>query len=456
MKISIIIPVRYRHDLVEVCLDSLFKYTKDFELVIVQDGKDDVMAELIHKYNAKFVYHEESKGYVKAINAGFKEISVDSDYVMFLNSDTCCTPGWMNEMLKCFDLDPQVGLVAPTCTAWNADCPGMQSVEQNPIYGEYNFADEVAGVCMLYKREAINTLIAKSEEQKVVGDGILDERYDLGGGDDIDICMRIKLSDYKTVVSRKSFIYHYISASFRKLFNDDVDYSKKYSSSMLTKFQEKWKKELGGKPHVFIAIPTSSGNINHALAIRLIEWSHDPEITVSIRFYSGLAPLDNARNVAVKAFLEDYYTHMLQIDDDIVPPQGCLRELLVADKEIIAPLCFTTRQDDTGQMYPYPVAHRYNKKGEYEPYHGSGIEETDVVTGGMFLVKREVYEKLERPFYFTYHKNGTVIHSEDFIFSQQAQELGYKLYTHYGLHCGHLKQVDIKAINDLMCKYGGK
>jgi uncharacterized protein YegP (UPF0339 family) len=72
----------------------------------------------------------------------------------------------------------------------------------------------------------------------------------------------------------------------------------------------------------------------------------------------------------------------------------------------------------------------------------------------MFLVKREVYEKMDRPFAFTYHANGTVILSEDFYFSQQAQKLGYKLYTHYGLLCKHYKIVDIKEINNLMVHYG--
>jgi hypothetical protein len=312
----------------------------------------------------------------------------------------------------------------------------------------------VVGVCMLFNRDAINTLMDKAKEQGVIGDGILDERFGLGGGDDNDISMRVKLCGYKSIIARKSFIYHYISASFRKLFKDDVDVSKKHSSSVFTKFQEKWKTELNGKPHVMIAIPTVTGNINHMLIVRLIEWTHDSNITVSLRFYPFLSPLDNARNRAVKDFLEDYYTHLLFIDDDIIPPQNCLRELIIADKDIIAPLCFTWGRGEDGISFPQPVAYRYNKDGKYELYIGQGIDETDIITGGMFLVKRGVYEKLERPFYFTYHKNGMVIFSEDFIFSQQCQKLGYKLYTHYGLHCGHFKIVDIKSINDLMCKDG--
>jgi GT2 family glycosyltransferase len=446
--VSIIMPVRFVPNLTRVALDSLFLYTKGFELVLVQDGEDAEMKELLRGYDAKVVYNEKPEGYVKAINKGFKEISENTKYVMFLNSDTCCTPNWLEEMLKCFDLDPKVGLVVPTFTAWG----GIQSIEENIKYGDYNFCSDVVGVCMLFSKEVINTLMDKVEEQGVIGGGILDERFEIGGGDDNDIAMRVGLCGYKTIVARKSFIYHYISASFRKLFNDDIDVSKKHAAKVFTKFQEKWKEELGSKPHVLIAIPTATGNISHELVIRMIEWTHDPNFVISLRFYPFLFPLDNARNRAVKDFLEDYYTHLLFIDDDIIPPRNCLSELLKADKEIIAPVCFTWGRDDNGLPFPQPVSYRYNKDGKYELYVGKGIDETDIVTGGMFLVKREVYEKLERPFYFTYHKNGVAICSEDFVFSQQCQKLGYKLYTHFDLHCGHLKVVDVKDINDLMVK----
>ncbi len=70
------------------------------------------------------------------------------------------------------------------------------------------------------------------------------------------------------------------------------------------------------------------------------------------------------------------------------------------------------------------------------------------------MVKRKIFEQLERPYYFTYHKNGTVIYSEDFVFSQQCQKLGYKLYTDYDLPCQHIRYTDIKGLNDLLVKYG--
>ena len=177
-------------------------------------------------------------------------------------------------------------------------------------------------------------------------------------------------------------------------------------------------------------------------------------MNVKIHFYPGLSPLDNARNRAVKDFLEGYDDYFFHIDDNIIPPENTLKELLVWDKPIIAPTCFIWKPGDDGIPFPMPLALRYDDKKQYRPYHGTGVEEVDAITGGCHLVKREVFEKIERPYYFTYHKNGLVIYSEDMVFSQQCQEAGYKLYNHFGLLCKHYKNIDIKAVNDLMVKYG--
>ena len=85
--VSIIVPVRYRPDLTAVALDSLFKYTpENFELILIQEGNEKGIAEVLRNYKAKIIYHAKPKGYPKAINAGYKKVSANAKYVMFLNS----------------------------------------------------------------------------------------------------------------------------------------------------------------------------------------------------------------------------------------------------------------------------------------------------------------------------------------------------------------------------------
>lgn len=434
--ISIIIPVRYRPDLTRVCLDSIKSYTKlPYEIILVQEGEDAEITKLATEYGVKFAQNKTPKGFSGAMNTGLNLAS--GEYFCFLNNDIVATPNWLDEMVSAFN-DTEVGLVAPTFT----ESTTKQNVDWNTDQKfEYiNDPFQLKGVCFL---------ISKKCMEKV---GQWDEHFGLGGGEDNDMCLRVKKAGYKLVIARNSYIYHYGSASFREEFKNDADYSKKFAVSQFNKVKEKW--NIKDKPAVFISIPCFDGTIHNELAIRLIQWSHDPDINIKIRFYPGLAPLDNARNRAVKDFLEDYDDYFLHIDDDIVPPSNALRELLAADKDVIAPLCFTMKQDDKGIWFPMVVAHRYDENKQYRPYYGKGVEETDIVTGGCHLVKRHVFEKLERPYYFTYHKNGLVEYSEDFVFSQQCQKLGIKLFTNYDMPCKHIRYVDIKTVNDLMAKYG--
>jgi GT2 family glycosyltransferase len=444
--VSIIVPIRSRADLTKVCLDSIVTYTETpYELILVQEGEDEEITNLLTSYkDAKFVHNKTPKGFAGAMNSGLAVAS--GDYFCFLNNDTVVIPKWLSAMMEAFLQDETVGLVTPTYS----EMPGRQVIDHNKGQ-KFDYVDDpvsLKGVCFLVSKKALDKI------------GKWDESFGLGGGEDNDLCVRIKMGGFKLVIARESYIYHYGSATFRDIFDNDVDYSKKYAVSQFNKFRKKYDMDKKQKPRIFITVPCANGFIHHELALRLIQWSHNENYSVSIRFYPNLAPLDNARNKAVKDFLEDYFDYFFHVDDDIVPPPNVLDVLLAADKDVIAPLCFTIKRDDEGILFPMVVAHRYDAtvNGEYRPYipetDTGGIHETDVVTGGCHLVKREVMEKLERPYYFTYHKNGTVIYSEDFVFSQQCQKLGYKLYTHYGLHCKHIKLVDVKDMNDLMSKYG--
>lgn len=436
--VSIIVPVIYRPDLAKVCIDSIINYTKfQYELILVQEGDDKEVTELLKSYDVKFVQNKVPKGFAGAMNSGIG-LSKGSHYC-FLNSDTVAIPGWLEYMMEAFK-DEEVGLVTPTYS----EMPGQQSIAKYTDK-KFEYVDEplsLKGVCFLISKKAIDEI------------GGWDEDFGLGGGDDNDMTYRIKKGGYKLVIAREAYIYHYGSASFREEFSHDENRSKKYAVGQFAKFRKKHLTDE--KPRVFIAIPDKDGVNRDELTLRLIEWSHDPEIHLNIKFYPYMSPLDHVRNFIVREFLEDYWDYLLQIDACIVPPPHCLRELLAADKDVIAPLCLTLKPDDKGLMFPIPVAMRYNKDKQYQVYYGTGVEETDVITGGMFLVKREVYEKIERPFAFTYHRDGVVEHSEDFYFSQQCQKVGYKLYTHYDLMCKHYRITDVKGINDLMLSVTSK
>ncbi len=204
--ISVIIPVRFRPDLTQTCIDSILKYTKDFELILVQEGTDEEITKLLKSYNTKFVQNEVPKGYAGALNEGLRV--AEGDYYCFMNNDTVATPDWMDEMMKAFD-DEEVGLVSPTF--WGTG--DRQSIEWNNG-DQFDYVLNpycLAGVCFLVKKEVIDKV------------GSWDSETFSHGGEDIDMTMRISNAGYALVIARKSFIYHYGGASTREICKDDKE-----------------------------------------------------------------------------------------------------------------------------------------------------------------------------------------------------------------------------------------
>lgn len=221
---SIIIPIRYRADLTKVCVDSVLNYTKDFELILVQEGEDEEITDLIKSYNVKFVQNKEPKGFAGAMNTGLELANPNADYYCFLNNDTVATPNWLDEMLKVF-VNQEVGLVVPTFTGGN----NRQSIEWNTgreveyVYDPF----KIMGVCMVIPKKII---------EKV---GKWDESFSLGGEEDYDMNIRISNAGYQLAIARKSFIYHYWGASFKELFDGDLEANINHSRRQFEKLEKK-------------------------------------------------------------------------------------------------------------------------------------------------------------------------------------------------------------------------
>jgi GT2 family glycosyltransferase len=214
--VSIIVACWARADLTRVCIDSILAYTKDFELICVQEGNQSdnlsylpSMTVLLEGYEKegkiKYVQNKIPKGYAGALNAGLKVAT--GDYFCFMNNDTVVTPGWMDEMLKAFE-DKEVGLVSPTF--WGTG--DRQSVDWNTGDQFDNVVDpcSIIGVCYLISKECMDKV------------GIWDESFG-HGGEDFDMTIRVQNAGYMLKIARKAFIYHYGGASTRILIGNDLE-----------------------------------------------------------------------------------------------------------------------------------------------------------------------------------------------------------------------------------------
>ena len=221
-KISIIVPIRYNVSLSTVCIDSILNYTKNFELILVQEGEDEEITKLLKLYNVKYAHNKEPKGYAGALNTGIE--LAEGDYYCFLNNDTVVTPNWMENMLKAFD-NPEIGLVSPTFTGTSS----RQSIEWNDGR-EFDYIYDslkLMGVCFLIPKKVIDKV------------GKWDESFGLGGEEDYDMTIRIANAGYTLCIARKSFIYHYGGASFKELFEGDQEACMEHAKKQFIKLENK-------------------------------------------------------------------------------------------------------------------------------------------------------------------------------------------------------------------------
>ena len=211
---------------------------------------------------------------------------------------------------------------------------------------------------------------------------------------------------------------------------------------------------MEGKPLVFICIPTL-GSIRVELVRALFGWQTHPDYDVRFYFPQGMLPLDSARNHCVQKFIElsnHEDDRLWFIDDDIVPPPDALNIMLDHNRDIVGLLCFMVKPDDKGQLVPVPIAMRYAPGNRLTVFfEGQGLTEVDAIGGGCVMIKRKVYETIGgRPYEFHYYPDGNLSLVGDYDFCQKAQKAGFKIHVDFAHLCGHIKAIDLKAMNDLM------
>lgn len=128
-------------------------------------------------------------------------------------------------------------------------------------------------------------------------------------------------------------------------------------------------------------------------------------------------------------------------DDDVLLPADVIPRLFRHDKDFVSGLYFSRRAPH------FPQIHKVNKKNKnrYDSiidYKKDSLIEVDAVGGGCMLIKREVFDKLKKP-YFQYTPAGekTLKKGEDYFFCDKVREAGMKIYCDtsvIGLHIGEM------------------
>lgn len=234
MELSVIIVNWNTKRLLEDCLESVFKFTKDvkIEVIVVDNGSKDGSQAMVKKKfpQVKLIPNKDNLGFAKANNQGIKKAL--GKYVLLLNSDTYLIENSFKKLVEKADSTVELGAMGPLLL--NEDRSIQQSVGFSPhlpqIFWWMSFIDDLPGGTILKPYHVDHDSFYKSQHEvdwitgaaflipkKVVAKiGMLDDKIFMYG-EDFEWCYRIKKAGFKVYFSPFAKIVHIGGGSVNRI-----------------------------------------------------------------------------------------------------------------------------------------------------------------------------------------------------------------------------------------------
>lgn len=188
---------------------------------------------------------------------------------------------------------------------------------------------------------------------------------------------------------------------------------------------------LRSEAKVWVSIPTK-GSLRAETVLWILS---QPDIGVDI--VQTRLPLEHARNLAVSRFLNGpaEWTHFYTLDSDCIPADGTLERLLQHNLPFISSPHACIIEGEKGYMAVDEI-----EPGRYKQHHPMrGLQRCDAVGGSGLLVRRDVLERIEPPWFkFEYDGNGLLVGGEDFYFCRKLREAGYLVVADFDVPQQHV------------------
>lgn len=133
-------------------------------------------------------------------------------------------------------------------------------------------------------------------------------------------------------------------------------------------------------------------------------------------------------------------THILFFDSDVVPRPNTLEKLLLHDKDIVAgvypmllrgKLCWSVSREELFK----PV--RWLPDNPFKAIScGCGV----------ILIKYQVFEKLEWPYWKNVYAPGIKVMQEDIYFCEKARTAGFDIWCDPKIRCGYNRVFDLLSV----------
>ena len=196
------------------CVQSIEQHADlPYTLWVVDNGSTDgTRDDLNALHRATVIWNDSNLGYAKACNQGAR--AGNARYILFLNADTAATPGWLSELVRAFQSDPQIAVVGPKVVDFHNRIvsAGVVGTNAKPSIRGWMTPDapdryatpidclSVSGAAYMIRRDLIPVL------------GLFDEAY-FFYYEETDYSYNARYHGYRVVYWPSSRMYHVVSGA---------------------------------------------------------------------------------------------------------------------------------------------------------------------------------------------------------------------------------------------------
>jgi GT2 family glycosyltransferase len=248
-QVSIVIPVYNKIEYTAACLRSLAERadTIAFEVIVVDDCSSDMtQSHLAQIPGIRVLRNEHNLGFVGSCNAG--AALARGEFVLFLNNDTVVTAGWLAALVRCFEEEPDAGLVGAKLvypdgrlqeaggivfsdgSGWNY---GRFGDPADPRYDYRREADYCSGAAIMLRTEFFRAL------------GGFDTRYAPAYYEDTDLAFATRAAGKKVYFEPRARVVHFEGITSGTDLGSGI---KQYQVVNREKFLDKWRDALAAQP----------------------------------------------------------------------------------------------------------------------------------------------------------------------------------------------------------------
>jgi len=215
--LSVVIPSYRNRSLLLRCLASLDRTKRDVpvEVIVVDNASGDDTPEAVTRHfpHVRLLCNEANKGFAAAVNQGVAVAR--GPLVLLLNNDVVVLPGALVEIRRCFDADPDLGILGgrllhpdgrlqPSVGRFPTLVSTVTGLMRSPAarkhvsrgYDSYHDVDWVSGACMAVRRSVFQEL------------GGLDERFFMYY-EDTDLCLRARQHGHRVCFTPHARVIHF-------------------------------------------------------------------------------------------------------------------------------------------------------------------------------------------------------------------------------------------------------